>query len=527
MQLARKIVVLTTAGLILAGCQNNPMISQQPLAPSVPPIDTATNITTATNSTDIHDVKPVTADLWQLTREHMQLNLDNEQPRLQEQFKWYTKHPDHIQRVTTRASRYYHYILSEVIKRDMPAEIALLPIVESGYDPFAYSHGQAAGAWQFIPGTAKHFGLKSSWWYDGRRDIVASTDAALTYLQQLHKRFGDWELALAAYNCGGGNVSKAIRKNMKKNLPVDFWSLKLPKETQAYIPKLLAISRLIRDAEQLHITLAPIANTPAFELVKLDSQIDLAQAAELGNITTQELYQFNPGFNRWATDPDGPHHLLIPIARVDQFRTRLAKLPIDQRVSWTRYKIRSGDTVSTIARQYKTTSAVIRNANKLQGNNIRAGRYLLIPSAKHQSSDYVLSQSQRFNRKQNQLAQSNRNKTSYKVKSGDSFWKIARQNDISVRQLASWNQMAPGDSLRVGQTLTIWKSQNNQGLNRSDEQLIRRIGYSVRNGDSLYTIAGRFSVSVGDIKRWNKLESSKYLQPGQKLTLYVDITKAK
>ena len=526
MQLVRKIVVLTTAGLILAGCQNNPLISQQTPGPASQSIDTAKNISVANESSKTSDLKPVSTDLWQLTREHMQLNLDNKKPRLQSQFKWYAKHPEHIQRVTTRASRYYYYILGEVIKRDMPAEIALLPIVESAYDPFAYSHGRAAGAWQFIPGTAKHFGLKSSWWYDGRRDIVASTDAALTYLQQLHKRFGDWELALAAYNCGGGNVSKAIRKNKKKGLPTDFWSLDLPKETRAYVPKLLAVSRLIRDAEQLNIPLAPIANTPAFELVKLDSQIDLAQAAELGNITTQELYQFNPGFNRWATDPDGPHHLLIPVASADKFRARLAELPVDQRVNWTRYKIRSGDTVSTIARQYKTTSAVIRNANKLQGNNIRTGRYLLIPSAKHQSSDYVLSQSQRFNRKQNQLAQSNRNKTSVKVKAGDSFWKIAKLHDISVQQLASWNQMAPGDPLRAGQTLTIWKSQTNQGLNRSDEQLIRRIGYSVRNGDSLYTIAGRFSVSVSDIKRWNKLENSKYLQPGQKLTLYVDITKA-
>lgn len=526
MQLVRKIVVLTTAGLILAGCQSNPLISQQSHAPSPPPVETASDDATFTDSTLKTAAKPVSDDLWQLTREHMQLNLDNDQPRLQTQFKWYARHPQYMQRVSTRASRYYYYILSEVIKRDMPAEIALLPIVESAYDPFAYSHGRAAGAWQFIPGTAKHFGLKSSWWYDGRRDIIASTDAALTYLQQLHKRFDDWELALAAYNCGGGTVSKAIRRNKEKGLPTDFWSLKLPKETRAYVPKLLAIARLIRDAEQQSIPLAPIANTPAFELVELESQIDLAQAADLGSITTQELYQFNPGFNRWATDPDGPHHLLIPVASVDQFRTRLAKLPAEQRVNWTRYKIRSGDTISTIATQYKTTSTVIRNANKLQNNSIRAGRYLLIPSAKHQASDYVLSQSQRFNRKENQLSQSNRNKSSYKVKSGDSFWKIANQNKVSVRQLASWNHMAPGDPLRTGQTLTIWKSPTKQGLNRSDEQLIRRIGYSVRNGDSLYAIAGHFSVSIKDIRRWNNLDNSQYLQPGQKLTLYVDITKA-
>ena len=342
-----------------------------------------------------------------------------------------------------------------------------------------------------------------------------------------NKRFGSWELALAAYNCGGGNVSKAIRRNKEKGLATDFWSLNLPKETSAYVPKLLAVSRLIRDAEQHNLVLEPLANKPVFEQVELDSQIDLAQAAKLSAITTQELYQLNPGFNRWATDPDGPHLLLVPANTAEQFRNRLAALPAEQRVNWTRHKISKGETISTIAQHYKTTSSVIREANKLSGNNIRAGKYLLIPSAKHESSEYSLSQSQRFNRKQNQLAQSDRNKVSYQVKQGDSFWKIAKNNNVSVRELASWNQMAPGDPLRAGQTLSIWKAETQQGLSRSDQQLIRRIGYSVRSGDSLFAIADRFRVSINDIKRWNKLEKSKYLQPGQRLTLYVDITKAR
>ncbi|WP_296058250.1 LysM peptidoglycan-binding domain-containing protein [uncultured Amphritea sp.] len=529
MQRVRKLIVLTTAGLILAGCQTNQVISLQSApgaseqnvqqAPVPDPAVSAPDTQQQAKTADL-------ADLWQLTRQHMQLDLDNDDPRLQAQFDWYKKHPEYMQRVATRASRYYYYILGEVLKRDMPAEVALLPIVESAYDPFAYSHGRASGPWQFIPGTARHFGLKSSWWYDGRRDIVASTDAALTYLQQLHQRFDSWELALAAYNCGGGNVSKAIRRNKKKGLPTDFWSLDLPKETRAYVPKLLAVSRLVRDAQQNNLDLQPLANEPVFEQVELDSQIDLAQAAQLSSITTQELYQLNPGFNRWATDPDGPHRLLVPASTAEQFRSRLAALPAEQRVNWTRHKISKGETISTIAQHYKTTSSVIREANKLSGNNIRAGKYLLIPSAKHESGEYSLSQSQRFSRKQNQLAQSNRNKVSYQVKQGDSFWKIAKNNNVSVRELASWNQMAPGDPLRAGQTLSIWKTEANQGLSRSDQQLIRRIGYSVRSGDSLYTIADRFRVSINDIKRWNKLEKSKYLQPGQRLTLYVDITKA-
>ncbi|UTW04833.1 LysM peptidoglycan-binding domain-containing protein [Amphritea atlantica] len=530
MQRVRKFVVLTTAGFILAGCQTNQLISQQAeqsVSAQQLQQTQALKPAASTPSTSQQEQAAYTADLWQLTRQHMQLDLDYDEPRLQAQFNWYKKHPEYMQRVASRASRYYYYILGEVLKRDMPAEVALLPIVESAYDPFAYSHGRASGPWQFIPGTAKHFGLKTSWWYDGRRDIVASTDAALTYLQQLHKRFGSWELALAAYNCGGGNVSKAIRRNKEKGLATDFWSLNLPKETSAYVPKLLAVSRLIRDAAQHNLVLEPLANKPVFEQVELDSQIDLAQAAKLSAITTQELYQLNPGFNRWATDPDGPHLLLVPANTAEQFRNRLAALPAEQRVNWTRHKISKGETISTIAQHYKTTSSVIREANKLSGNNIRAGKYLLIPSAKHESSEYSLSQSQRFNRKQNQLAQSDRNKVSYQVKQGDSFWKIAKNNNVSVRELASWNQMAPGDPLRAGQTLSIWKAETQQGLSRSDQQLIRRIGYSVRSGDSLFAIADRFRVSINDIKRWNKLEKSKYLQPGQRLTLYVDITKAR
>jgi len=522
MGLFNKFAVIMAIGLLASGCQNNAMVKQE--APSK-----SAGIAHQSNSdkqtTILRQQPEQVSNLWQLSRDNFALNLDQPEKRITTQLNWYSKHPQYMQRVAVRASRYYHYILGEVLKRGMPAEIALLPIVESAYDPFAYSHGRAAGAWQFIPGTAKHFGLKSTWWYDGRRDIVASTDAALTYLQQLNKRFdGDWELALAAYNCGGGNVSKAIRRNKKKGLPTDFWSLDLPKETEAYVPKLLAVSKMIRDSEQHNLKLPALANTPVFEIIELESQIDLAQAADLAEISTQELYQLNPGFNRWATDPEGPHRLLIPVSSSQQFRIQLAQLPAEERVNWTRYKIRSGDTMSTIARRFDTTTEVIRSANKMTRNNIRAGKYLLIPTAKNQSSDYVLSKTQRFNRKQSQLAQSNRKKQTYTVKSGDSFWKISQQYKVSVRQLASWNQMAPGDTLRNGQTLVIWKKDNSATLSRNDKQLIRKVGYKVRSGDSLARIAGKFRVSIGDIKRWNKLNGDKYLQPGQRLTLYVDVT---
>ncbi len=478
-------------------------------------------------------IEPITErdDLWQVTREHFRIRYDLERPRIKSQLSWYARHPHYIDRVTERAERYYYYILNEVIKRDMPAEMALLPIVESAFDPFAYSHGRAAGPWQFIPGTARHFGLQRSWWYDGRRDIVASTDAALTYLQQLHRRFdGDWLLALAAYNAGGGNVSKAIRKNTRRQRPTDFWSLDLPSETEAYVPKLLALAALFNEPQAHGITLKPLANTPYFEAVETESQIDLAQAAKMADISIDELYLLNPGFNQWATDPAGPHQLLVPIENAETFRAALANLPPEKRISWSRYKVNSGDNLISIAKKNNTTVATLRTTNNLQGNVIRAGQMLLIPTASKEATLYSYSAKQRQRKKNQRIAlRSGKQKVQYQVQRGDSFWKISRQYGVSTRALASWNQMAPGDPLKVGKHLVIW--QNAASSNSSTAPIrnkVRKIGYRVRNGDSFARIASRFNVRINDIQRWNnQAAQAKYLKPGQTLTLYVDVTKAR
>ena len=226
----------------------------------------------------------------------------------------------------------------------MPAEIALLPIVESAYDPFAYSHGRAAGLWQFVPATGKRFGLKQDWWYDGRRDILDSTAAALDYLQYLHKRFkGDWLLALAAYNSGEGTVSKAQRKNRKKGKPVGFWDLALPGETRDYVPKLIALKQLVATPSVYGIKLEGVPNRPYFAVVETAAQIDLAVAADLAGLELDKLYRLNPGFNQWATSPDGPHRLLIPVDQADMFRQAVADNELDR---WLHHlPVRAGDTV--------------------------------------------------------------------------------------------------------------------------------------------------------------------------------------
>lgn len=473
-------------------------------------------------------------DLWQLTRDNFALEHGNND-RIQAQLSWYKKHPKYIARVNDRASRYYHYVIQQVVERGLPAELALLPIVESAFDPFAYSHGRAAGPWQFIPMTAKRFKLKHSWWYDGRRDIRASTKAALDYLELLNKRFdGDWLLALAAYNSGGGNVSKAVRKNRKRNKPIDFWSLDLPRETRAYVPKLLALAKLYNDPQGYGISLKPLANQPYFAAVDTGSQIDLAKAAELADVSIEELYLLNPGFNQWATDPEGPHQLLVPFDKAAAFSEALQQYPADQRVSWARYKVKSGDSLIRIAKQHNTTTDTLRSTNSIRGSNIRIGQMLLIPRASENAKTYAYSRGQRQEKKNKQVAlRSGKTKLNYTVRSGDSFWKIGRDHSVGTRQLAAWNQMAPGDPLKIGQKLVIWQqagtvSNRVVASDNNDRKVIRKVGYKVRNGDSFARIANKFNVSLIDIKRWNsKAAKAKYLKPGQHLTLYVDVTQAR
>lgn len=461
---------------------------------------------------------PIT-DLWQRIRNGYAIPHSTMHSATEKQLAWFIKHPDYIDRVVERARPYLHHIVDELERRNMPLEIALLPVVESGFQPFAYSHGRAAGLWQFIPGTGKVYGLKQNWWYDGRRDVIESTRAALDYLQKLHNDFGDWQLALAAYNSGEGTVGRAIKRNKKAGKPTDFWSLDLPKETSAYVPKLLAVAHLINDPSKYQITLSPIDNSPFLTVVEVGSQIDLAVAAKLAGITTDELYQLNPGFNRWATRPDGPHHLVVPLEKAELFQQALADLPINERVQWTRHKIKSGESLGVIAKHYKTTVAVIKQANGLGGNNIRAGRHLLIPIASGKASSYPMTASQRLATRQNK--QQSGKKKIHTVKAGDTWWDIANAYNVELRKLTSWNGKAPGDTLHLGQKLVVWT----KGPSAVSSKTVRSISYKIRSGDSLWKISQKFNVSVAQVREWNGLSDRTLLKPGQNLTLYVDVTK--
>jgi membrane-bound lytic murein transglycosylase D len=464
---------------------------------------------------------------WYRLQKGMSLpEIDNK--RIRAQLNWYLKHRGYLQRVMQRAALILPFVLDELEKKDMPTELALLPVVESAYQAFAYSHGRASGLWQIIPSTGRNLGLKQNWWYDGRRDIIESTRAAIRYLDGLAREFnGDWDLALASYNAGPGRVRSAIRYNKKKNRPGDYWSLtRLRKETKDYVPKLYALKQIFDNPEIYGLEILPVSNELSYQIVELDGQIDLALAADLAGITINEIYQLNPAFNRWATPPNGPHRILLPRDKSAAFQSALLKVPAEKRINWVRHKIKNGETLSQISRRYRTTTALIKKVNKIRGTQIRAGKYLTIPTATKSLSSYKLSASARKSKIQNTPRSGD--KQVHIVRSGQSLWGISRYYGVNTASLARWNGMAPIDTLRVGQKLVIWtkKGAGTQRVSLIDtgpRQNLQALRYTVRKGDSLSRIADRFNVRISDIKRWNRI--GKYLQPGQKIKLYIDVTR--
>ncbi|WP_297527121.1 LysM peptidoglycan-binding domain-containing protein [Thiohalobacter sp.] len=454
---------------------------------------------------------PPPTDFWERLRSGFALRVPDSLA-VDQYRKRFLRSPDDLRRLLQRGAPYLPWILDQVEARDMPTEIALLPAIESSFDPFAYSHGQAAGLWQFIPATGRHFDLAQNWWYDGRRDPVPSTRAALDYLQRLHDRFDSWLLAVAAYNSGEGNVRSAIRRNRARGRPASFEYLSLPRETRAYVPRLVALAQIVAEPERYGVQLPDVDPDARLSTVDLGGQMDLALAAELAGVPLAELYRFNAGFNRWATPPDGPHRLLLPADAAARLSTALETLPPQRRVRWVRHRIRSGESLGTIARRYQTTVAVLKDVNELRSDLIRAGRHLLIPVAQRSLEDYAGSLAAREARR---LATGGKR---YRVRSGDTLWDIARNEGVRVRDLARWNGMAPADTLRPGQILVLHRPGTATSMQR-------RVIYEVRRGDSLAAIAARFRVSVRELTRWNDVDSTRPLRPGQRLTLYVDVRK--
>jgi membrane-bound lytic murein transglycosylase D len=473
------------------------------------------------------------ASAWKRMRSGFRL-ADHEGEIIERQRRYFADRPQYMARVSERAKPWMHYILEAIEARDMPSEVALVPLVESAFRPFAYSHGRASGIWQIVPGTADYMGLKRNWWYDGRRDVVAATDAALDYLARLEALYnGDWLLAFAAYNAGEGTVNQAIRRNRRAGEPTDFWHLDLPTETERYVPRILALRDLVNNPRSYGLKGLPaLANEPGVAIIELEHQLDMAKAADMADVSMERLYKLNAGFNRWATPPDGPHRLVVPAASADRFQTRLAATDRDERLQWRRHEVAPGETLSEIARAYQTRVEIVREANKVSGDTIRVGQDLIVPIASESPDEYVLSASQRL--ESQRQTRRNGERRQYTVRQGDSFWEIARRFDVSVRELASWNGMSPGDILRPGDDLVVWAEQDSApAANPPADQPGPSPGgagnptrYTVREGDSLWVIARRFDQPVQKIAQWNGISVEDTLQPGQELVVWTDSANA-
>jgi membrane-bound lytic murein transglycosylase D len=444
-----------------------------------------------------------------------------QEPAIDVQLAWFERNPDYLERVFQRGQRYMYHIITEVEARGMPLEFALLPVVESAYEPFAYSRSRAAGLWQFIPDTGSRFGLKRDWWYDGRRDVVESTRAALDYLQALHDQFdGDWLLAIAAYNVGENTVQRELDFNRANGRPADFWHLRLPEETRAYVPKLLALKRLMAEPERYGLEFAVIPNEPYFAVIDTNSQIDLKIAAQLAGTSYDELVALNPGYNRWATDPDGPHRMLVPIDNADAFDTALKTLGPDDRVRYASREVTRKDTLAGIAKQYGTTVAVLTKINDIKGGKVAPGETLKIPEISGQLPDKVLLAAARVDRPETDVGGRRQRQIVYRVRGGETLSSIARRHGMPVSTLARLNNMGAQDTLVKGQRLVIKAS----ARRFRDEGVVsgRRLLYTVRSGDTVYSISKQFQVSVTQLKSWNGLNERHQIKAGQRLVMYVD-----
>jgi len=461
--------------------------------------------------------------------------------RIDRELNWYLQHPAALAMIQERAEPYLHLILDEIEAKNIPGELALLPVVESAFLPEAYSKSDASGLWQFIPATGRLYGLKQNEWYDGRRDVYASTKAATAYLKNLNETFnGDWLLALASYNYGKGNVRKSIEKNEDLNLPTDYWSLSLPEETLNYVPRLLAIARIFANAEKYNIHLQHIPNKPYCEVVDVKSQLDLNKAAQLANTPLNEFLKLNPGFNRASTAPEGPHNLLIPVAQAQSFKQNLAELPYEDRVDLKRYheetaaqvrrdeaqattgtshqyKVKSGESIAAIAVKNKTTIKALQLANHLKGNSVHTGMTLKIPGS-NKADDTTLTAKVSKNSVSNTQV--------YVVKKGDTFWNIGQRFAVSGENIAAWNNITLKTALVMGQKLVIKADKQQPAVASSAREpaSLRSISYTVKQGDSLAQISRRFNVSIADLRKWNSPELAKSLTPGKKLKVIAKAT---
>ncbi len=469
-------------------------------------------------SIEIEPVEQEPVDLWQRLVGRFAFAECAEDSRAERWANWFSAQDDYMERVFARARPWLHHIANEIEARDLPGELALVPIVESAYDPFAYSHGRAAGTWQFIASTARDHGLSINDWYDGRRDVYASTSAALDYLGFLGQRFdNEWPLALAAYNAGQGRVGRALQRAGASPARYQLHRLPLPRETLAYVPKITGLGCLFAEPERFGFELPVWEDQPGFAKVELTGPIDIVQAAFETGLDLAELVALNPGLNRHLTPPEGPHHLIVPKEHADNgLELKLRELEPAATLSWREVEVRRGDTLSHLAVRHNTSIDSLRSANGINGDRIAAGQRLRIPDAATAPTRPELDAGYReLARLHERLLPSKR--FIHQVRPGESLWVIARRYNVTVADLQRWNGLGNRALIRPGQRLMV--NMERQGTAAAQPAARRPDHHTVRQGESLWLIARRHRVRLADLMEWNNLDENSILRPGQRLVL--------
>jgi membrane-bound lytic murein transglycosylase D len=461
--LASAFVMVATAGL----CADDPVppvsaaVDSAPDSPSAPALDKTSETRTdapPTSSPGAADataaVTPAPESLWKRVRNGFALP-EIDSPLVARHEAWFLNHPDYFQRMIERSRLYLYFIVEEIDKRHMPMEVALLPMIESAYNPVAYSRARAVGIWQFMPSTGKRYGLQQNWWYDGRRDVLAATGAALDYLEKLHMEFQDWQLALAAYNWGENGVSRAITRNRATRKPTAYENLKMPRETRNYLPKLQAVRNIITNPALLSFPLEDIPDRPYFTTVSTPEHIDMQVAAQLAEMSVDEFRSLNPGHSRPVIMSNGSGTLLLPIDKAGIFSANLKDY--DQPlVSWQTYTLKKYESPDAVAAKFGITLARLREINGLNRHvALRPGRSLLVPM--NEDADTSNLDETWKNSEFQAPEDSYGNRAVYRVKNGDSLYLIALKHRVTVAALKEWNHLS-GNQLRIGQRLTIYSN---------------------------------------------------------------------
>ncbi|MEE8340136.1 MAG: LysM peptidoglycan-binding domain-containing protein [Xanthomonadales bacterium] len=508
---------------LLAGCattgkgtteitQATPQAVPEPIKSSTVTVDEhlfipAPSPTPAAAEAHVHD------DVWERLVHSFALPQCSDHEASLKWAQWYADRPEYMARIFKRAQPWIFFIAEELERRQLPGELALLPIVESAYDPFAYSSGRAMGAWQFISSTGKQYGLNQNWWYDGRRDVWASTHAALDYLQYMNDLFeGDWLLTLAGYNSGENRVMRQVKKNTRAGKPADFWNLRLPRETRAYIPKLLGLTCLFENPEQYDFDIPGTANRQVITSIDLGRQTDLVLVSQMANVPIDVMFTLNPGYNRWATSPDGPYRVVLPVEGAALLQASLEKIDPSTLMRWDQVIVEPGDTLSKLAARHHVPVAVLRSSNNIDGDLIRIGQKLRLPRDEQMLMDPLYAQAAlELQTLQSGLIAAQR--VSHRVRPGESLSVIARRYHVSVRDLQRWNNISDPRKLRAGKTITVFHSPAQAPASGGT------VRYVVQRGDSLWTIARKHKVRINDIKSWNGLGNNTVIQPGQSIKI--------